>query len=316
MSSDSAVPGNPFDAVRTACAAVAGRARSVRIDEARLATYARELATEEVREIDGPHLPEGANSEALCAFVVELDAINFGSGYFPHLAKRPGLSGYRTVETCLLEHVERCGPLPPEELVRMTAERCASIFAQSLDSEPIGELMRLFARAWCDLGAWVGDSFERLVRDCDGSAARLVQRLVEMPLYRDIARHDELPVPLLKRAQLTVADLHFALPRGAGAFADLDQLTLFADNLVPHVLRLDGVLRYDDDLIARIEAGELLPAGSSEEVEIRALAVHAVERLASLTNLRARELDYWLWNRGAQPEYKAKPRHRTRCSFY
>ncbi|MBW2481469.1 MAG: hypothetical protein JRF38_15890, partial [Deltaproteobacteria bacterium] len=28
------------------------------------------------------------------------------------------------------------------------------------------------------------------------------------------------------------------------------------------------------------------------------------------------ELDSFLWNRGQQPEYKAVPRHRTRCVFY
>jgi hypothetical protein len=27
-------------------------------------------------------------------------------------------------------------------------------------------------------------------------------------------------------------------------------------------------------------------------------------------------LDYLLWNRGQQPEYKARPRHRTRTVFY
>ena len=36
---------------------------------------------------------------------------------------------------------------------------------------------------------------------------------------------------------------------------DLHRLTLFADNLVPHVLRLDGVLELDDALVARIDAG-------------------------------------------------------------
>ncbi len=53
---------------------------------------------------------------------------------------------------------------------------------------------------------------------------------------------------------------------------------MFADNLVPHVLRLDGVLWFDPELVARIEHEELIEHGSPEEVEIRACAVHAVER--------------------------------------
>jgi hypothetical protein len=134
-------------------------------------------------------------------------------------------------------------------------------------------------------------------------------------------------VPFYKRAQLTVADLAAALGgRGSGAFRDLDSLTLFADNLVPHVLRREGALVYDAPLAARIDAGELLAPGSPEEVEIRALAVHAVERMvailreqtgaAAVESATARRLDYLLWNRGQRPDIKAHPRHRARCVYY
>jgi hypothetical protein len=85
---------------------------------------------------------------------------------------------------------------------------------------------------------------------------------------------------------------------------------------VPHVLRLDGVLEYDPGLVARIEREELIPAGSPEEVEIRACAVHAVELLSAICHRPPMQLDYLLWNRGQQPEYKAVPRHRTRGVFY
>ena len=50
---------------------------------------------------------------------------------------------------------------------------------------------------------------------------------------------------------------------------------------MPHVLRVDGLLAYDDELLARIERGELIPVGSPEEIEIRAVAVHAVERIVA-----------------------------------
>ena len=33
-------------------------------------------------------------------------------------------------------------------------------------------------------------------------------------------------------------------------FDDLRRLTMFADNLVPHVLRIEGVLHYSPDLLA------------------------------------------------------------------
>jgi hypothetical protein len=87
------------------------------------------------------------------------------------------------------------------------------------------------------------------------------------------------------------------------------------------VLRLDGVLRFAPELVARIEAGLAIEPGSPEEVEIRACAVDAVEQMVGLLRARgravcARDLDDWLWLRGGEPAYKAHPRHRTRCPYY
>ena len=102
---------------------------------------------------------------------------------------------------------------------------------------------------------------------------------------------------------------------GVADFYDLNDLTIFADNLVPHVLRVDGVLAYDPDLSARIDREELLPPGD-EEREIRACALHACEAIAAKLRVPPRMLDVWLWNRGQGPRYKALPRHRTRTVFY
>ena len=101
----------------------------------------------------------------------------------------------------------------------------------------------------------------------------------------------------------------------------IEHFAIFADNLVPHVLRVDGLLRYDPALAARIDAEELIPAGSPEEIEIRATALHTVELLVAALHrsgqpISAAELDYLLWNRGQLPLYKARPRHRTRTVFY
>ena len=58
---------------------------------------------------------------------------------------------------------------------------------------------------------------------------------------------------------------------------------MFADNLVPHVLRLDGILVFDPELVGRIERDELIEPDSPEEIEIRAGAVHAVELIVAAT---------------------------------
>jgi hypothetical protein len=315
-----------FDAIRAACAAVAERARFVTIVDERVDALARELAATAVEPapLDPAHHHVGTAASTL-AYVVTLDAVNFGSGWFPHLAKRPGCSGYFTIATALKEHFESVGPLSAADLRAATASGCAALFGQRL-APPVDDLMEAFARAWRDLGALLETRFDgdfgALVAAASGRAERLVALLAGMPLYRDVARYGDLEVPLYKRAQLTCADLASAFAGEApGAFADLDDLTIFADNLVPHVLRMEGVLVYAPALVDRIEAGDLIRSGSPEEVEIRAVALHAVERmvarlLADGVETSAQRLDYRLWSRGQSPHIKARPRHRTRCTFY
>jgi hypothetical protein len=314
--------------IRRACAEVAAQARQVSIDLAGLPGYAASLPLDVARRplLDPAHHHLGAGEDTV-AFLVTLDSINFGSGYFPHLRKRPGLSGYFTVATALTERFRAEGPIAAAALARLTAADCAALFGQDLGNAPVAELMGLFARALNDLGRLLEDrfrgSFAALVESAGGSAEKLVMLLARMPGFDDVETYRGFAVPFYKRAQLTAADLALAFDgHGWGRFADLERLTIFADNLVPHVLRLDGLLRYRPALARRIDAEELIPAGSEEEVEIRACALHAVELMAAELrrqgqSVTAMQLDYLLWNRGQQPSYKrAKPRHRTRTVYY
>jgi hypothetical protein len=299
-----------LQALRDACAEVAARARYVRIDESAVPAYAETLGAEEPAAA-GPdpetHLIRGSREE-LAAFWLSLDAINFGSGWFPTLRKPSGKSGYHTIASGLAAR----GPWSVEELRRIDAGEVALALGQ----DPGHELMELFAGSLRDLGRRVPEAsgFSAVVDQADGSAVQLVEELAGWPCFADASAYGGLRVPFLKRAQIAAADLHRA---GVARFADLARLTMFADNLVPHVLRLDGVLRFSDELVARIDRGELIRHGSTEEVEIRACGLQAVELIvAARPGTRAADLDQQLWLRGQGERYKARPRHRSRCTAY
>lgn len=325
MTEETATAANVFARLRQGCAGVTAHARQVQIDTAALQRLAADLATADPPTSDPVHAPFRDDADTL-AFVVTLDAVNFGSGWFPSLHKPGGRSGYFTIATALRERFEVSGPYSATALAGMTPEACTRLFGQQDAGTDARELMALFARALRDLGAWLlagyGGHFEAAVEAAGGSAGRLVDALAEMPLYRDVARYGDIEVPFLKRAQITASDLATVFEgRGYGRFDDLEQLTMFADNLVPHVLRCEGVLRYAQGLADRVDAGELLASGSPEEVEIRGVALHAIERCVAECRIRgfettARRLDTLLWNRGQRPEMKARPRHRARSSYY
>jgi hypothetical protein len=307
-------PSSLPDQVRAASAWVADRAGSVRIEEGAIEEYAAGISAAPAQPPDPATELEG-DRETRAAFAICLDAINFGSGWWPTIRKRPGHSGYRTIAAGVTERFRAPGPWSVQELTGMTAADLAAVLGQ----DPEHPLMAQFAAALRDVGEHLladhGGNFEVVVDAAAGSAVALAELLAGWKAFADTSQYEERPVPFFKRAQLAAADLHTA---GVAEFGDLDRLTAFADNLVPHVLRLDGVLCLDHGLTARIEAGELLTHGSPEEVELRACTVHAIELLAAASSgrLTAAGIDVALWNRGGAPRYKALPRPRSRNTAY
>jgi hypothetical protein len=302
--------------VRAACAWVAGRARSVHIDERQLEALAADLPGE--LEQSGSADPATdlveADGEERAAFVICLDAVNFGSGWWPTIRKRPGRSGYFTIAAGMTERFRAHGPWSAAEL----AEIGAAEIAAALGQDPEHPLMADFAATLRDVGAHVEDDhggrYGAVIEAAHGSAPALADLLAGWGAFADASTYEGRSVPFFKRAQIAAAD---AARAGLAELPDLDRLTAFADNLVPHVLRLDGVLRLDPGLERRIEAGELLEHGSPEEVELRACAVQAVELLAAARpDLTPAQIDATIWNRGGAPRYKWVPRPRSRNTAY
>ncbi|MDO9357221.1 MAG: queuosine salvage family protein [Solirubrobacteraceae bacterium] len=286
------------DRVREHSAAIAAAATSVRIVPDRL------VALDPVPA--GPPEPEhhfvDGSREDVARFVFCLTAINFGSGWWPTIRKRAGMSGYFTMSTGLTERFRAHGAWSNDELRRIGAAE----IAEALGQDPGHDLMALYADALRQLGRWLGDrAVTKVVDDAGGSAERLAEEVASGMAYfddRGFYKRAQILGPELERFEVT-------------EFDDLRRLTLFADNLVPHVLRMDRALVYSDLLAARIDAGQPLPSGTWER-EIRACAIQAVEQLATLTGAAPHELDMALWSHGQRPEYKAVPRHRHRTVFY
>ena len=148
-------------------------------------------------------------------------------------ASGPGCSGYFTVAWSLADHFRAHGPWSNAELRALDAAERRRRARPGAERHP---LMRLYAEALRDLGRFLGersalDLVEQAAAPPSGSPALLARG---MRFFDDRGFY--------KRAQIVPSDLALA---GVAEFDDLDRLTIFADNLVPHVLRVDGVLRYD-----------------------------------------------------------------------
>ncbi len=166
--------------------------------------------------------------------------------------------------------------------------------------------------------------FANAIKEAGGSAVRLALLLAEhFPSFRDIATYRLHEVRFLKRAQICVADVHGAFGgKRWGTFHDLERLTVFADYKLPQILRHSGVLEYHPSLARRIDAMELLAAGSDEEIEIRAATIWACELLRQEMEkqdgreaITAAEIDARLWLL-SQNIADMRPYHRVRTIYY
>jgi hypothetical protein len=259
-------------------------------------------------------------------YLVTLGALRFGSGYHPRLAKQPGLSVGQSLIARLAERFRTRGPFTMEELENASRDSCAALFGQNVNESAQAELMELFARALRDLGRMLaeryGGSTVRFVEAAEGSASAWRRATRRCRISSTSSATAASTSPFFLRGQRVAVDLAQAFDlQGAGAFHDLDLLAPSADNIVPHVLRMDGILRYDRALSERIDRGEAVPAHAEREVEIRAASIHAVELLCAAIARRGSkvttlQVDSWLRMRGRQPGYRARPRHRARTVLY
>ncbi|MBU6474899.1 MAG: hypothetical protein KGL10_03590 [Alphaproteobacteria bacterium] len=299
--------------IAPACAGVAGRASHVGINHDKIPAYARFIADAYpvTTELGADDHFISSDHEKAAAYVLALDSVNFGSGYFA-IAKECGLAlEYAVIARGLKKSFENGAFAVPEEWRRVTAKDFSRLLSVPQGRNPeLDVLLENFASHLRATGEKIASEYDgkvlNLLAACGHSAVMLAETTGAWENFHDVHPYKGRDIPILKRAQILAADMHLAL----GGMRDVDKLTCFADNMVPHVLRCDGILEYTSDA--------LIPSGSEKEVEIRAAAVHAVESMkaAAENALTSVNFDHMLWKRGYAPEIYGQKPHRTLSVWY
>lgn len=322
-----ALQSGTLDDVRSACAYVAHGAKYVRINESMLDRYALELPSYKPFNLLDTRRHFIGDMQQTASYVLALDTINFGSGY-QVLMEHEGArfiddSIYFTLSMGLKNYYEARGALGAQEMAQITKEKILQIFSLPHEGHFCREFAALCAQSLNELGHFVLSSYDgdflKLIEAAEGSAEKLAAILAGLESYQDIHEYHGHPILFYKRAQIAAADLHLAFGHlKRELFGDIERLTMFADNAVPHVLRADGILEYDPELAARIDSGIEIESGSAAEIEIRACALHAVELIAARKpGFCAMNIDHLLWHRSVEDaRYTEKPAHRTLSRFY
>lgn len=317
-------------------AIVMASARLVSIDADKVAETAAQLAGLDAPAPEWSELhPVGKDDDETANLVLVLDALNFCFWQMPSAERRrwsvtwngTTYDGYWALAVALRKAMEQGIPLADAEfLAAITEDELADILRPDDGCDPI-----LLLRARRDhlhevgtalLHRWNG-SFRLAIDSAGGSAPALIEMVLHsIPSFRDVVSYNGQAVRFYKRAQILIADLYGAFNgQGPGAFHDMETLTAFADYKVPQVLRRFGILRYAPELEDMVRNYRLIPPDTTEEIEIRAATIQAVEQLrqalaAQGVTIPAYELDWRLWHLGQSLPGDAEPYHRTLTVFY
>ena len=319
---------DPFTRVRESCASVCENAKDIAISHEHLRRFADTLDMQsltDVRHTKEHHLI--GEGPATVAYFLIVDCLNFGSGYFPYLRALDGYSGYYTLSVGLKRWFIDAGVPSVERLATITPDELSALFGQDTDNPNAYELMELYSGALRQLSHFIGEHLggrmEALLDRANHSADGLVRLLTRMSRFRDISTLAGDQVVFFKRAQMMIQDLSLAAKEGDIApISGLQTITAFADNLLPYVLRAEGVLTYSQDLADKLDRQHLFEPGERQEVELRASGVHGLELVRQElarrgTTVTACDLDVVVWNYGQELKRRiGDQRHLCRSIFY
>ncbi len=320
--------------VLSSCRFVAGHAADVLINQAKVADTAGQIIDQNI-EIPpwDPYFHFSDDTARTLYYVLVLDALNFcfwglpGQKRWCITYEGREYNGYWALALVLKDAFLHEVPLwEPRYLASIGEDELHAILHRNGNGVTIplfhqrrnhlNEVGEVLLRDY-------GGDYCAYVKAFNGDAVAFVNAVVrDFSSFRDEARYENRLVRFYKRAQILVSDTAATCHgKDRGSFKNLDDLTAFADYKIPQVLRRLGILVYSERLARLVDSRVILEPGSSEEVEIRASTVCAIDSLRrelekNGRKCRAVEVDWLLWQMGQEPSPADLPYHLTRTVYY
>ena len=170
-------------------------------------------------------------------------------------------------------------------------------------------------------GDWINfidDGPKKLYNNGEGLIERLVR---DFKRFDDHSIFENEKVYFLKLAQLAFWGIHRELSKKYFYIEDMENMTAFADYIIPVALESFGIVKYSSELKEKIDLGILIDRDSIEEIEIRSTSIYVTAKLTELINNYKKEeekiiipqLDFKLWTDFHADE---RPHHLTKTIMY
>ena len=170
-------------------------------------------------------------------------------------------------------------------------------------------------------GDWINfidDGPKKLYDNGEGLVERLIR---DFKRFDDYSIFENEKVYFLKLAQLAFWGIHRELSKIYFHIEDMENMTAFADYIIPVALESFGIVKYSSELKEKINSGILIDRDSIEEIEIRSTSIYVTAKLTELINKYKNEeekiiipqLDFKLWTDFHADE---RPHHLTKTIMY
>ena len=314
---------------------VVSQPKLVHINKAKLVDVANWMAYEEFPKPDGSMLFDfGNDPDVLMNFTMVVNTMNFAFTDFKTGVKfETDYQGKRWCDSeAMLASIHRAinagTPLfSGDYLANLTREQFCSIFAGTIEMPMVDERVAIFNEVGRVLVEKYQGKYSNFVRSCaprlysqgDGLLERLV---TEFPRFNDVSDYHGNQVQIFKLAQLGIWGMHLALsPRGLWKLEDPQELTAFADYIVPVGLWVMGVFEYAPELEKQINELQEVKRDSDAEIELRASSIYAIallteeinKRRPNFTPLLQPQVDFRFWKTYHATHW---PHHLTKTIMY
>jgi hypothetical protein len=280
-------------------------AQLVRINHGKITEVANWMAYEEFAKPDGSMLFDfGNDPDVLMDFTLVVNTMNFAFTDFSTGVKfETDYMGKRWCDSeamlaCLHRAINAGIPFfSGEYLAKVTRKDLESVFAGTIEMPMLDERVVLFNEVGRVLVEKYQARYSNFVRSCaprlyangDGQLERLT---TEFPRFRDVSMYHGSEVHIYKLAQLGIWGMHLALsPRGAWKLEDAENLTAFADYIVPVGLRVMNIFEYAPELEKQINNLVEVKRDSEAEIELRASSIYVIAKLTEEINKRRPGMD-------------------------
>lgn len=294
----------------------------VSIDKGKIQETAEKFSKEKLKIPDWktPVYFEGYDEDVIDFFMLG-NSINFAytdfkTGFkFSTIYRGEKYEGASAMFACLKRAIEQDIPIFDGSCLKnMPRHVMENIFQGNMEIPLFKERWKIFREVGQILCDKYDGYFHNLVEQANGRLFNNGQGLVELltsnfPSFDDSVIYQGKRVRFDKRAQLAPGMLYGRfLSEGKKLFEDVEELTAFADYVLPKALRGLGILQYEEGLAKKVNTQLIIPAESQEELEIRASTIHSFEMLKNKINeirskydgkgINTLHLDYKLWSEG------------------